>query len=185
MKSEYEKMMAGELYEARDPELFERRARARILLEKFNHSPYDLDLRRSILGQLFGKIETNIDIQPPFYCDYGTHIEVGENFFANFNCVFLDCHYIRIGNTVFIGPNVHIYAAYHPLQASERIKGPEYAKPVTIGDHVWIGGNTVINPGVTIGSNTTIGSGSVVTKDIPANVVAAGNPCRVIRELEK
>lgn len=181
--SEYEKMLAGELYDASDPELFNRRVRTRDLLREYNQTPYDLRVRKSILEKLLGKCQSNIDIQTPFFCDYGTHIEVGENFFANFNCVFLDCNYIRIGHTVFIGPNVHIYAAYHPVEAAERIKGPEYARPVVIGDHVWIGGNTVINPGVTIGANSTIGSGSVVTKDIPANVVAAGNPCRVLRTL--
>jgi len=132
---------------------------------------------------LFGKIGQHIDIQTPFFCDYGCHIEVGENFFANFNCVFLDCNYVKIGDNVFLGPNVQIYTAHHPVIASERIKGPELATPVTIGDNVWIGGGTIICAGATIGSNTTIGAGSIVVKNIPGNVLAVGNPCKVIRQL--
>jgi len=136
-----------------------------------------------MLNSILGKMGTNIDIQTPFFCDYGCHIEVGDNFFANFNCVFLDCHYIKMGNNVFLGPGVQIYTAFHPVEAEERIKGPELASPVTIGDNVWIGGGSIICAGLTIGSNTTIGAGSVVVKDIPADVVAVGNPCRVIRNL--
>ncbi|HEY1055070.1 MAG TPA: sugar O-acetyltransferase [Emticicia sp.] len=124
-----------------------------------------------------------IDIQTPFYCDYGSNIFAGENLFINFNCTILDCARVIFGTNVFLAPNVQIYTAYHPIIASERIKGPELASPVTIGDNVWLGGGVIICPGVNIGSNTTIGAGSVVTKNIPANVVAAGNPCRVIREL--
>jgi len=181
--TEYEKMVAGELYDAGDPELLNMRVKARVWMEAYNKTSFEKEIRREMLGELFGKIGKQIDIQTPFYCDYGCHIEVGENFFANFNCVFLDCNYVKIGDNVFLGPNVQVYTAHHPVIASERIKGPELATPVTIGDNVWIGGGTIICAGTTIGSNTTIGAGSVVVKNIPGNVVAAGNPCKVIRQL--
>ncbi|MEO6000275.1 MAG: sugar O-acetyltransferase [Chitinophagaceae bacterium] len=183
MKTEYQKMLRGELYDASDNELQLLRIKARELLLIYNQSMYDKTNRLEILQQLIGKMGKNIDIQAPFYCDYGKQIEVGDNFFANFNCVFLDCNFIKIGNNVSLGPAVQIYAASHPVLASERIKGPELAFPITIGDNVWIGGASIICAGVAIGNNTTIGAGSVVVKDIPANVVAAGNPCRVIKEL--
>ncbi|MEP6750718.1 MAG: sugar O-acetyltransferase [Bacteroidota bacterium] len=183
MKTEYQKMLAGELYDAGDGELMFLRIEARKLLHTYNQTKYDKEKRLEILQQLGIKAGSNIDIQAPFYCDYGCHIEVGYNFFANFNCVFLDCNYIKMGNTVFLGPAVQIYAAHHPVIATERIKGPELASPVTIGDNVWIGGGSIICAGITIGDNTTIGAGSVVVKSVPANVVAAGNPCRVIRHL--
>lgn len=177
-------MLAGELYNAGDDALTQMRVKARNLLHAYNQTPYDREQRAALLQQLLGKMGSNIDIQAPFYCDYGCHIETGDNFFANFNCVFLDCHYIKIGHSVFMGPGVHIYAASHPVIAAERIKGPELALPVTIGNHVWIGGGSIICAGVTIGDNTTIGAGSVVVRNIPPNVVAAGNPCRVIKNLE-
>ena len=182
-KTEYQKMLARELYDAGDKELMHMRISARALMHVYNQTAYDKQQREMLLQKLLGKIGINTDIQTPFFCDYGCHIEVGDNFFANFNCVFLDCNYIKIGNNVFLGPNVQIYAAYHPVAAVERIKGPEFASPVTIGDNVWIGGGSIICAGVTIGENTTIGAGSVVVKDIPANVVAVGNPCRVIKNL--
>lgn len=176
-------MLDGELYEAWDATLSQMRDNARRLLGQYNAMmAQTLDEKNAVLKQLIGKCST-IDIQPPFYCDYGTHIHAGENFFMNFNCVILDCAMVTIGNNVQCGPYVQIYTAYHPVIASERIKGPELAAPITIGDNVWIGGGAIICPGVTIGSNTTIGAGAVVTRDIPANVFAAGNPCRVIREL--
>ena len=183
METEYQKMIAGKLYDAGDPHLLQMRIKARELLHAYNLTVYDTEIRLGILKQLFGKTGNNMDVQAPFFCDYGCHIETGENFFANFNCVFLDCNFIKIGHTVFMGPGVHIYTAYHPVSAAERVKGPELALPVTIGNHVWIGGGSIICAGVSIGDNTTIGAGSVVVKDIPANVVAAGNPCRVIRTL--
>ena len=176
-------MLAGELYDASDPYLFELRAKARKLIHIYNKKEFGKEQRAGILRELLGKAGKNIDIQTPFYCDYGCHIEVDENFFANFNCVFLDCNYIKIGSNVFLGPAVQIYAAHHPVIAGERIKGPELASPVIIGNNVWIGGGSIICPGVTIGDNTTIGAGSIVVKNIPSNVVAAGNPCKVIMNL--
>lgn len=181
--TEYEKMLTGALYDAGDPVLVDMRMKVRKLLHQYNQSEYDKLSRAVLLDKILGKMGDNIDIQTPFFCDYGCHISVGDNFFANFNCVFLDCSAITIGNNVFLAPNVQIYAAHHPIIASERILGPELASPVTIGDNVWLGGGCIICPGVSIGANTTIGAGSVVTKDIPANVVAAGNPCRIIRHL--
>lgn len=183
IKTEYNKMLAGELYDAGDETLVNMRIKIRSMMQVYNQSIYDKTQRTLLLQHMLGKKGKNIDIQTPFFCDYGCHIEVGDNFFANFNCVFLDCNYIRIGNNVFLGPNVQIYTAHHPVNAEERIKGPELASPVTIDDNVWIGGSTIICPGVTIGKNTTIGAGSVVTKNIQSNVVAAGNPCKVIRQL--
>ena len=181
--TQYEKMLSGELYDASDPVLFQMRVKARDAIQVYNQSSYNRELRNHLLKSLLGKMGNNVDIQTPFFCDYGSHIEVGDNFFANFNCVFLDCNYIKIGNNVFLGPQVQIYAAYHPVLAEERIKGPEFASPVCIEDNVWIGGGSIICAGVTIGANTTIGAGSVVVKDIPAGVVAAGNPCRVLRTI--
>lgn len=183
-RSEREKMLAGELYTAMDPELVEARKRARKLLRAYNQSTEDEpELRRELLTQLLGKASVGVYIEPPFFCDYGTYIELGERAYMNFNCVILDCNRVTVGDDVFMGPGVHIYAATHPLDADERIKGPELTKPVTIGAKVWIGGGSIICPGVTIGEGTTIGAGSVVTKDIPPYVLAAGNPCRVIRSL--
>ncbi|MES2892382.1 MAG: sugar O-acetyltransferase [Bacteroidota bacterium] len=182
-KTNLEKMLAGELYDAVDPVLLAMRVAARELMQQYNQTTYDREIRGAILKKLLGQMGTNIDIQTPFFCDYGTNIRVGENFFANFNCVFLDCANITIGNNVFLAPNVQLYTAHHPILAAERIKGPELASAITIEDNVWLGGGTIICPGITIGTNSTIGAGSVVTKNIPANVVAVGNPCRVIREL--
>jgi len=185
-KTELEKMLAGELYESWDPELIAMRKRARRLLRALNQetTEEDREQRRGILGELFGTTGKEVYVEPPFFCDYGSNIHVGENFYMNFDCVILDCARIDIGNTVFCGPKVQIYAATHPLVASERIKGPELAKPIKIGNHVWLGGGVIVCPGVTIGDNTTIGAGSVVTRDIPPNVFAAGNPCKVIKTID-
>src|SRR5690349_13000335 len=162
MKTEYQKMLAGELYDASDNELMQMRIKARAPMHVYNQTAYDKQHREMLLQQLLGKMGKNIDIQTPFFCDYGSHIEVGDNFYANFNCVFLDCNYIKMGDNVFLGPNVQIYAAHHPVVAAERIKGPELASPITIGNNVWIGGSSIILASVTIGDNTTIGAGSVV-----------------------
>ena len=182
-KTEYMKMLSGELYDSGDEELMSMRIKARALMQEYNQTLYDKILREIILHKLLGKAGKNIDIQTPFFCDYGLHIETGDNFYANFNCVFLDCNYIKIGNNVMLGPAVQIYTAHHPIMAAERIKGPELASAVIIGNNVWIGGGSIICPGVRIGENTTIGAGSIVVKNIPANVVAVGNPCRVIKNL--
>ncbi len=182
--AELEKMLAGELYDGGDPLLIEMRLKARKLFTQYNQTNYgDNKQRYEIMQQLLGTIGTKIDIQAPFYCDYGCFIHAGENVFMNFNCIILDCNHVYLGDNVFFGPNVQVYTAYHPLNAHERIKGPEFAAPVSIGNNVWVGGGAIICQGITIGDNTTIGAGSVVTKDIPPNVFAAGNPCRVIREL--
>lgn len=176
-------MLDGELYVAADEQLTQMRLNARTLIHQYNQMiAATTEEKNVVLKQLIGKCST-IDIQPPFFCDYGVNIIAGENLFMNFNCVVLDCALVTIGNNVQFGPNVQIYTATHPLIASERIKGPELAKPITIGDNVWIGGGAIICPGVNIGENTTIGSGAVVTKDVPANVFAAGNPCRVIKNI--
>ncbi|WP_018618089.1 sugar O-acetyltransferase [Spirosoma luteum] len=184
MKTELEKMLNGDLYDASDATLVTMRFDARKLFADYNRTDPDAEiLRRTILNQLLGDAGKNLNIQPPFYCDYGTYISIGDNGFVNFNCIFLDCARITIGTNFQCAPNVQLYTAYHPVIASERDKGPELAAPITIGNSVWLGGGVIVCPGVTIGDNTTIGAGSVVTKDVPANVFAAGNPCRVIRTL--
>jgi len=183
MKTEYQKMLDGNLYDASDAVLVQMRTKAREWMQSYNQTAYNKLKREKLLRQLFGKIGKNIDVQTPVHLDYGCHIEVGDNFFANFNCVFLDCNKIEMGDNVFLGPSVQFYAAHHPVLAQERIKGPELASPITIGNNVWIGGGSIICAGVTIGDNTTIGAGSVVVKNIPSNVVAVGNPCRVIKNL--
>lgn len=182
MKTEKEKMLAGENYNPADPELVAGRTHAREQIHDFNHSPVaDLDKRTSIIRELFGETGDQFFIEPSFRCDYGSNIYVGENFYANFDCVLLDVCDIRIGDNCFIAPGVHIYTATHPIDPHERNSGIESGKPVTIGDNVWIGGRAIINPGVTIGDNVVIGSGTVVTKDIPDNVVVGGNPAKVIK----
>ncbi len=181
--TERQKMLAGELYDPLDPELASARARARDLCWDLNATrDSDEVRRREILKQLFGRGGDSVWMQPPFYCDYGANIHLGERVFFNFNCVVLDVCEVRIGNFTLFGPAVQVYTAMHPMNAELRRK-QEFAKPITIGDDVWIGGGAMICPGVTIGSRAVIGAGSVVTRDIPAGVFAAGNPCRVIREI--
>jgi maltose O-acetyltransferase len=183
--TEREKMLAGQLYLAADPELSELRRRARALMRAYNATTEDeTKSRREILAQLLGGTGERIEIEPPFRCDYGHNIRVGENFYANFGVVMLDCAEIIIGNNVLLAPNVQIYAAHHPIDAATRLTMLELASPITIGDNVWIGGNAIVLPGITIGDNTVVGAGSVVTKDLPANVIAAGNPCRVLRAID-
>ena len=166
-----------------DDEVFEEQKKARILTQKLNTvDRSDFSAIAEIVKELFGKSE-NAFVNPPFYCDYGSHIEVGKNFFANYNCTILDVAKVIIGDNCQLAPNVSIYTAGHPVHPETRNSGYEYGIKVTIGDNVWIGGNTVICPGVHIGDNVVIGAGSVVTKDIPNMVIAAGNPCRVIREI--
>jgi maltose O-acetyltransferase len=184
MQSERDKMISGHPYKANDPLLMEERALAKEILFDFNNSrPAQVEERNILVKKLFGKTSAAFYIEPPLRCDYGYNIEIGKNFYANYNLVMLDCAKIIIGDSVFIGPNVGIYTAGHPLHFDLRNQEYEYALPITIGNNVWLGGNVVINPGIKIGDNTVIGSGSVVTKDIPANVLAFGNPCRVIRQI--
>lgn len=184
MKTEKEKMLAGELYDATDPELAAGRRRARLLLGRLNGSRDDeTALRRALLQELIGSSGANLWIEPPFYCDYGSHIHVGDDVFFNFNCVVLDVAEVRIGSGTMFGPAVQIYTATHPISAEERRKGLESGRPISIGSEVWVGGGAVILPGVTIGDRSVIGAGAVVTRDVPADVFAAGNPCRVVKEL--
>ncbi|WP_127534035.1 maltose O-acetyltransferase [Paenibacillus kobensis] len=184
LKTEKQKMLNGELYLASDPVLLQDRINARRLTRLYNETlETDHERRKELLQQLFGQTGESIYIEPTFRCDYGYNIHVGNNFYANFDCVMLDVCEIQIGDNCFLAPGVHIYTATHPLNAQERISGAEYGIPVSIGDNVWIGGRAVINPGVTIGDNVVIGSGAVVTKDVPDNVVVGGNPARVIKTI--
>jgi len=179
-----EKMLSGKLYFGGVEELMKERENARILTHEFNSiSPDFYNKKNEILKRLFGSLGDNFCIEQPIRCDYGYNIHIGENFYSNFNLTILDCAEVIIGDCVFIAPNVSIFTAGHPIDHELRNSMLEYAFPIKIGNNVWIGGNTVINPGITIGDNSVIGSGSVVTKNIPSNVVAAGNPCKVLREI--
>lgn len=183
-KSSLQKMLAGEPYMASDPELVAAMARAQQMLARFNAVSADRDDElRLHLGELLGHIGAGAVVKPSFRCDYGFNISIGERSFVNYDCVFLDCNRITIGTEVQIAPGVHIYTATHPLDAATRRSGLESARPVVIGDGVWLGGGTIVCPGVTIGEDTVVGAGSVVTRDLAANVLAAGNPCRVLRRL--
>jgi maltose O-acetyltransferase len=183
-KSMRQRMLAGELYLASDPELVELLGRSQRILHRFNLSFPDATLEReSLIQELFGKIGAGSEVKPPFRCDYGFNIFAGERLFINYDCVILDCNRVQLGDRVLIGPKVQIYTATHPLNPTERQEGWESALPVEIGSDVWIGGGAIICPGVTIGEGSTIGAGSVVTRNVPPRVVAAGNPCRVIRAL--
>jgi maltose O-acetyltransferase len=183
VRSEKEKMLAGELYDPLDADLVQARDRARDLCQDLNATrEKDQDARRRILIDLFGKGGESVWMQPPFFCDYGSNIQLGERVFFNFNCVVLDVCLVKVGDFTLFGPAVQIYTAMHPMNAELRRK-QEFAKPIEIGSDVWVGGGAIICPGVKIGSKTVIGAGSVVTRDIPDGVFAAGNPCRVIREI--
>jgi maltose O-acetyltransferase len=183
MSSEREKMLAGQLYDPLDPELVRARDRARDLCHDLNAThERDQEVRRSILKELFGSGGATVWMQPPFYCDYGSNILLGERVFFNFNCVVLDVCPVKIGDFTLFGPAVQIYTATHPMNAELRRK-QEYAKPIEIGSDVWVGGGAIFCPGVKVGSRSVIGAGSVVTRDIPEGVFAAGNPCRVIRPI--
>jgi maltose O-acetyltransferase len=183
MRSERLKMLAGELYDPTDPELVAARARARDLCQTLNATrEAEEDERRRLLLELFGAGGDSVWMQPPFYCDYGSNIELGERVFFNFNCVVLDVCPVRIGSFSLFGPAVQIYTPMHPFNAELR-RGKEFGKPVEIGSDVWVGGGAIILPGVCVGSRAVIGAGSVVTRDVPESVFAAGNPCRVVREI--
>lgn len=185
MKTEKEKMLAGELYCPSDLELTKERENARRLTRLFNETLENEHSERTrLLKELFGSTGKELNIEPSLRCDYGSNIHVGDNFYANFDSVFLDVCEIRIGDNCMIAPGVHIYTATHPVNPLERISGVEYGKPVTIGDNVWIGGRAVINPGITIGNNVVIASGAIVTKDVPDNVIVGGNPAKIIKEID-
>ena len=182
--TEKERMLQGKPYKGFSEQLLEERQYAKELVFDVNAlRPSDLEKRHEILQRLLGIVGDNFFIEPPFRCDYGYNIQVGRNFYANYNCTILDCAKVTIGDNVLFGPNVSLFTAGHPLHFEPRNAGLEHAFPITIGHNVWIGGGVIINPGITIGDNVVVGSGSVVTKDLPANSVAVGNPCKVIREI--
>ncbi len=185
MKTELQKMIAGEMYEPQDPQLGRMRETARDLCWALNATKEsEQAARRALLEQLLGAGGDSAWIQPPFFCDYGSNIHLGQRVYFNFNCVVLDVCEVHIGEFTLFGPAVQIYTASHPLNAAQR-RREEYAKPIEIGSDCWIGGGAIILPGVKIGSKSVIGAGSVVTCDVPAGVVAAGNPCRVLREISE
>ena len=185
MATEREQMLAGELYDPRDPALVAERERARELCSLYNQTgATDRESRRLVLEELFGSVGENSTVEPPFRCDYGEQITVGDRFFANFGCVFLDVCSVDFGDRCLLGPSVHVYTATHPLDAETRAAGKEYGKPVTVGDDVWIGGQAVLNPGVEVGDRSVVASGAVVTRDVPDDVVVQGNPAEVVKELD-
>lgn len=183
--TEKEKMLRGMIYDANnDAELISERQRCKELCRDYNDMrPSMMDERTEMLRRILGKVSGGILIEQPFYCDYGYNIEVGDNFYANFNLVILDEAKVRFGDNVFIAPNCGFYTAGHPLDSASRNRGLEYAKPITVGDNVWVGTHVCVLPGVSIGDNCVIGAGSVVTRDVPANSLAVGNPCRVVRDI--
>jgi galactoside O-acetyltransferase len=185
--TEKEKMLSGLIYDANyDKELIGERAKCKDVLFEFNQLlPSNTEKQQEIIKNLFGKTKDAFIITAPFWCDYGNNIEIGENFYVNHNCVILDPGKVVFGDNVFIGPHCGFYTATHPLDAEQRNQGLEYAKPITIGNNVWIGGGVHVMPGVTIGDNSVIGAGSIVTKDIPSGVLAVGNPCRILKEINK
>ena len=184
MKTEKQKMLAGEPYLAWDETLYNERVQCRKTLQKLNNSITDTHEWKSAMSELIKKTQDGLFLEPPFRCDYGYNIILGKNFYANFNCVILDVNKVEIGDNVMFAPNVQVYTAGHPLGVKERVEEAlEFGLPIEIGHNVWVGGGAIICPGVTIGDNSVIGAGSVVTKDIPKNVVAVGNPCRVIKHL--
>lgn len=183
-RSEKEKMLAGELYNANGPELTGERWRAQRLLARYNGSePDDAPGRFALLRELLGAVGDNPDIQPRFHCDFGYNIRLGSRCFINYNCVFLDCGLIEVGDDLQMGPAVQLYTAYHPLDRAQRVAGWEAAKPIRIGHGVWIGGGAIVLPGVTISDGCVVGAGSVVTRDLPPGTLALGNPARIIRSL--
>ncbi|GIE98292.1 sugar O-acetyltransferase [Paractinoplanes rishiriensis] len=180
-----DRMLAGELYIADDPDLAREMKRAATLTHRLNTAdPLHSDLRREVLAELLGAFGEDSHIRPPFHCDYGRHTFIGARTFANFGLISLDVAEVRIGDDVQIGPNVQLLTALHPIEPGPRRDKWEAARPITVGDNVWLGGGVIVLPGVTIGDNTIVGAGAVVTRDLPPNVVAVGNPARVIRTIE-
>ena len=177
-------MLAGEPYDPTDPTLVDDRERARDLTRQINDAdPNDADRRRELLDELFGSIGEDVAVQPPFRCDYGYNVHVGDDFFANYDCVFLDACRIEFGDECMLAPGVHVYTATHSIDPVERTSGTEYGEPVTVGDRAWIGGRAVLNPGVSVGDDAVVASGAVVTDDVPDGVVVGGNPAEIIREV--
>lgn len=184
MKTQKERMLSGELYLANDKELLLESKRAKKLIREINATTEEeIEKRQAKIKELFGQTGQEFYLEPPFYCDYGSNIKIGNNFYANSDCIMLDVASINIGDNVMFGPRVNLFTATHPIDAKTRVSGPELGYDIKINDNVWIGGGSIINPGIEIGENTIIGSGSVVTKNIPSNVIAAGNPCRIIRKI--
>lgn len=184
MKSEKEKMLSGEPYKAFGKELFLERQKAKEILFEFNNlPPSKIKERHQLIKPLFGKTKGTFYLEPPFRCDYGYNIELGKNFYANYNFTVLDAGKVKIGDHVLIGPNVSLITVNHPIDKDFRAKGFEISKEIIIENNVWIGANVTINPGVKISENSIIGSGSVVTKNIPENVIAVGNPCKILRNI--
>ncbi|WP_267963664.1 sugar O-acetyltransferase [Testudinibacter sp. TR-2022] len=183
--TEKQKMLAGLIYDANnDPDLIQERLRCKERCYDYNQlRPSEVEQQQQLIRQLFGKTQAHFSLVAPFWCDYGYNIEIGENFYANHNCVILDGAKVTFGDNVFIAPDCGFYTAGHPLDTERRNQGLEYAYPITVGDNVWFGGGVKVMPGVTIGSNSVIAAGSIVTTDIPDNVLAAGVPCRVIRPI--
>lgn len=185
MGKEKQKMLRGLMYNPFDQELAKERYRARILFQEINSLNEDsISMRKQLFKKLLGPTERDFWIEPPFYCDYGYNIQLGNKVFINFNCCILDVMKVTIGENSMLGPNVQIYTATHPMKADERISGYEYAKPINIGNKVWIGGNATICPGVTIGDGAVVGAGAVVTKDVAPNTFVGGNPSKFIKNIE-
>ncbi len=182
--TEKDKMLRGEMYDPSDPQLIQERYEARLKFQKFNQLPESAKTERDfIMKEILGPTGMNVNIEPPFYCDYGYNIQLGDNVFINFNCCILDVMPVTIGSNVMFGPNVQIYTATHPLESNARNSGREFAKAITIGNDVWLGGGAIICPGITIGNGAVIGAGAVVTKDVPENVFVGGNPAKVIKAI--
>ncbi len=182
--TDWEKMQAGEIYNDFAADLFERRVEAKKLFRAYNRlEDDDVDKRNDIMRRLFKSVGRNVWIEPDFRCEFGKNISIGNDVYINFGCVILDCGQVRIGDNTLIGPNVGLFSGNHTTDAEERAAGGLIPKPITIGERVWLCGNVTVVPGVTIGDDTIIGAGSVVTKDIPSGVIAAGNPCKVLRKI--
>ena len=182
--TEKEKMLSGKLYYADEPSLMAERNKCKDICFEYNNiKPSDIENREKLIKEIIGSIKGSFNITAPFWCDYGYNIEIGNNFYTNHNCIILDCAPVKFGDNVFIGPDCGFYTAGHPIDPVIRNTGNEYAKPITVGNNVWFGGGVRVMPGVAIGNNVVIGSGSIVTKDSPDNVIAAGNPCRIIRSI--
>jgi len=182
VRTEKEKMIAGERYNCLDPDLDIERQGIKKIIRRYNQAESQSE-RQDILSQLFGQFGNNSIIEPPFHCVYGENIYIGNNVFLNISCTILDCNKVSIGNHVMIGPSVQLYTAAHDIQAEARNQGWEVAKPIDIADNVWIGGNAILLPGVKVGLNSIVGAGAVVTRDVPPNTIVAGNPATVIREI--